>query len=100
MDVFSQLIYITELLDHPGLDIELVLTTEDEYRRHDPERAWRRRGWVVEERRLTGVTGTFALRDVGDLVALLPDGLGETFTTADITRLSGCTRRLAQQPTA
>ncbi len=97
MDVFSQLIYITELLDHPGLDIELVLTTEDEYRRHDPERAWRRRGWVVEERRLTGVTGTFALRDVGDLVALLPDGLGETFTTADITRLSGCTRRLAQQ---
>lgn len=99
LDIFAELVSIPGLLTHPGLDVQLVLTTEDEYRRHDPDRAWRRRGWVVEERRLTGVEGTIDLAGPADLAALLPDDLPERFTTAEISNLAGCNRRVAQQMT-
>lgn len=99
LDIFAELVSIPELLKDPGLDMQLVLTTEDEYRRHDPERAWRRRGWVVEERRLTGIEGTLDLDGPAAVAGLLPDDLPERFTTADIAAAAGCTRRLAQQMT-
>ncbi len=71
-DVFAELVYITEVLDHPGLHIRVVMITEDEYRKHDPDRAWRRKGWVVQERRLTGVEETVEILDPHDLAAMLP----------------------------
>jgi hypothetical protein len=97
LDVFAELVYITELLDHPGLHIRVVLTTEDEYRRHDPDRAWRRKGWVVQERRLTGVEETIDICGSQDLAAMLPGAIPGRFTTADVTGLTGCSQRIAQQ---
>lgn len=99
LDVFRELVSIPDLLTHPGFELMLVMTTEDEYRTHDPTRAWRRRGWVVQERRLTGVQAVFEVRGPADLVAMLPDGLPDPFTTADLARLASCPRRLAQQMT-
>ena len=43
------------LVAHPRFEIEVLLTLEEEYRRHDPGRCWRRRGWTVVERRLVEV---------------------------------------------
>lgn len=96
-DVFAELVYITEVLDHPGLHIRVVMITEDEYRKHDPDRAWRRKGWVVQERRLTGVEETVEILDPHDLAAMLPGGLPDRFTTADVSELAGCSQRVAQQ---
>lgn len=97
LDVFRELVSIPTLLAHPGFELTVVLTIEDEYRLHDPSRAWRRKGWVVQERRLTSVVGVEELREPADVAALLPDGLPDPFTTADIARLAGCPRRLSQQ---
>lgn len=97
LDVFSELVYIKDLLDEPGLDIQVVLTIEDEYRKHDPERAWRRKGWVVQERRLTSIEETIDIHAPDDLAAQLPGDLPPRFTTADIATLAGCSRRVAQQ---
>jgi hypothetical protein len=97
LDVFAELVAIPELMTHPGLEIRLVLTAEDEYRRHEPGRAWRRNGWVVQERRLTDIGDVIDLRAPDDVCALLPSGLPDRFTTADIAAQAGCSRRLAQQ---
>jgi hypothetical protein len=99
LDVFAELVSIPDLLADPGFEVTVVVTTEDEYRRHDPGRAWRRRGWVVLERRLTGVVAVRHLAGPSALADLLPDGLPDPFTTADVARLAGCPRRLAQQMT-
>lgn len=99
LDLFGELVSIPRMLAHPRLEIQLVLTIEDEYRRHDPERAWRRRGWVVQERRLVGIDHVVDLRGPEDLVAMLPDRLPAPFTTADISEGAGCSRRVAQQMT-
>ena len=96
-DVFVELVSFPDLLTHPHLEIDVILTNEEEYRLHTPGRSWRRRGWSVEERRLIDVVDTLLLSNTDDLAALLPTGLPEPFTTADLaTKLSG-SRRTAQQ---
>ncbi len=97
-DVFSELVAFPELINSPNLSLEVLLTQEDELRRHQPGKAWRRRGWVVEERHLIDVVDRQVFRSSADLVSLLGD-VPEAFTTADVARVHGCTRRLAQQMT-
>lgn len=97
LDVFGELVSFPDLINHEGLELQLALTIEDEYRTHDPTKAWRRKGWVIQERRLVEVTGVVDIRTPADLVALLPEVLPEGFTTADIAAATGCPRRVAQQ---
>ena len=97
LDIFAELVSVPALLEHPGLEIQIVLTVEDEYRRHEERKAWRRKGWVVQERRLVDVEAVIDLAGPTDLVSLLPDGLSDRFTTADIATAAACPRRVAQQ---
>lgn len=97
VDIFAELVSFPNLLDHPNLTVEVVLTREDQVRTHDPTRAWRRKGWVIEERRLVEVVDHVVLATPSDLVALVPDDLPTEFTTTDLAAALGCRRRLAQQ---
>jgi len=83
-DIFTELVSFPDLLSHPHLEVEVLLTTEEEYRRHAPDRSWRRKGWTVVERRLIEVVDTVLLRHSDDLTGFLPDDLPATFTTADL----------------
>ena len=95
--VFSELVSVPTLIDHDGLEVEVVLTHEDELRTHQPGKAWRRKGWVVEERHLVEVVDSQVLASSADLLGLLPPALPDPFTTADLAGAAGCPRRLAQQ---
>ena len=97
IDLFSELVSFPDLLVHPHLEIEVLLTVEEEVRRHVPGRSWRRNGWMVVERRLLEVVGTVPVRHRGDLAALLPDDLPPTFTTSDLAEGLERPRRTAQQ---
>lgn len=96
-DVFGELVSFPTLIDHAGFELELVMVREEEFRRHDPTRAWRRRGWVIDHRRLVEIVDTLPLASSGDLLGLLPGGLPDPFTTADLASALGRPRRLAQQ---
>ena len=96
-DVFAELVSFPELVAHPLLTIDVILTNEEEYRRHTPDRSWRRQGWTVEERRLIEVVNTLLISSTDDLAGLLPTELPEPFTTADLAMKLGCSRRAAQQ---
>lgn len=96
-DVFAELVSFPGLAAHPRLEVEVLLTIEEEHRRHTPNRSWRRRGWTVVERRLIEVVDTLLLRHTEDLIGLLPDDLPETFTTGDLAEKLGRPRRAAQQ---
>ena len=96
-DVFAELVSFPDLLANPALEIEVILTNEEEYRRHTPDRSWRRKGWTIEERRLIDVVDRLRISNIGDLAALLPTGLPEPFTTADLATKLGRSRRAAQQ---
>ena len=96
-DVFEELVSFPELLLDRNFSVELLLIREEEVRHQDPRRGWRRKGWVTEERRLLKVLDRMVLEAPGDLAALMPDGLAEPFTTADLAQAIGRPRRLAQR---
>ncbi len=96
-DVFSELVSFPGSMAHPGLEVEVLMTVEEQYRNHTPDRAWRRKGWTVLERRLVDVVDTFLLTDIDDLTELLPSGLPDEFTTADLAARLGRPQRTGQQ---
>lgn len=97
-DVFARLVSLPALLAHPRFELELLLTHEEEHRRHEPGRAFRRHGWVVVGRSLVSVERSLLLSAPADAAALLPD-LPSSFDTAELAAAARCTRRLAQQMT-
>ncbi len=96
-DVFTELVSFPSLVDHPNLTIDVLLTDEEEVRRFDGNRSWRRRGWVVVERRLLDVTDRIQFRTPADWLSLLPGDLPVPFTTADLASAIDRPRRTAQQ---
>jgi hypothetical protein len=96
-DVFSELVSFPGSMANLGLEVEVVMTIEEQYRVHTPDRAWRRKGWTVLERRLLDVVETLLLADVDDLITLLPEGLPEEFTTADLAARLERPTRICQQ---
>jgi len=97
VEVFSELVSIPHLLTSPNFSLELLLIREEEMRRYDGTRAWRRRGWVTQERRLLDVIGRQVFATPGELGALLPADLDEPFTTLELAVALGASRRLAQR---
>lgn len=96
-DLFSELVSFPTLPSHPGFELDILLTVEEELRRHSADGPWRRNGWAVVERRLIAVVDSVALSGVADLAGLLPSGLPDPFTTADLASALGRPRRTAQQ---
>ena len=96
-DLFEELVHIPALLAHPNFRIELALTSEEEIRGPAPEGVRRRyaRDWTRLDRRLLEVVETRRIDTPADLCALLPAGLTDPFTTADLVAATGRTRRLA-----
>lgn len=97
VDVCAELVSFPHLLAEPGFELDLVMTVEEEYRVHNPEKAWRRNGWTVAERHLVEVTGSLLMTGLEGLAALLPADLPAAFTTADLASYLGRPRRVAQQ---
>jgi hypothetical protein len=77
--------------------LEVLLTQEEEIRSYDGKRAWRRHGWVIEERRLLNVVGRRLFETPADLVSLIPSDLAEPWTTADLAAAIGQPRWLARK---
>lgn len=96
-DLFTELVAFPHLATHPGLEIDLIMVNEEEYRAHTPGRSWRRKGWSVIERRLIEVVDTLLIRNADDLLALMPAEIPEPFTTAELAERLGRPRRTAQQ---
>lgn len=97
LDIFDELVYMPTLLDHPNLELELVYVSIEEHRRFDPKRAWRRRHWVVTERRLEEVKGQERFASMTALFNKFVDDLPNQFTTGTIANSLGTTRNKAQR---
>ncbi|HET9519479.1 MAG TPA: hypothetical protein VFO73_00360 [Candidatus Limnocylindrales bacterium] len=99
LDLFDELVYIPGLLGHPNFRIELALICEEEIRGPIPEGARYRypREWWRLDRRLLDVVETRRIDTAADLMRLLPPGLPEPFTTADIVAATGRPKRLAMR---
>ncbi len=97
MHVFEELVSIPDLLANANFSLEVLLIREEEIRRRHPRGRWRRGGWGTHDRALLEVVERIRLRCPSDFRALLPAGLPDPFTTADLGRAIGEPRYLAQK---
>ena len=97
--VCEELVSFPSLLSHPHFTLEVALVEEEEVRRPDAKKGWRRNGYVIEERRLVDVVETVRLDAPESLLRFLPEGLPDPFTSADLASALGRTRHLAQEIT-
>ncbi len=96
--VFDELVSFPHLLTHANFTLDVLLTQEEEVRRYVGKRkAWRRRGWAIEERRLLEVVEQCRFETPADMAKLLPPVLNEPFTTADLAIAIDQPRRVAQR---
>lgn len=97
VDVFAGLVSITDHLTSPNLEIDVVSTVQQQVRRHEEGKAWRRKGWVIDHRSLIDVTEVVEIRMPTDLMGFVPASLDDPFTTADLAEALETSRRTAQQ---
>lgn len=99
LDLFEELVAFPELMAHPNFRIELVMVREEEIRGPIPAgvRYRRPRQWWRLDRRLLDVVEIVRVDTPGDLLELLPAGVPDQFTSADIATASGRPKRLAMR---
>jgi len=99
LDLFDELMSIPRLVSNPNFRIELALIHEEEVRGPIPDGVRYRypRSWRRLDRRLLEVVETRRIDSPADLVGLLPCGLPDPFTTADIVAATGRSKRLAMR---
>jgi hypothetical protein len=97
LHLFQELVNFVGVFPHPRLTLEVLLTEQEEHRVPTPKRRRRGKDYRVEDRLLSGIQDRLSLRTAADLRKLLPAGLEATFSTADIARLAGIPRWLAQK---
>ena len=96
-DLFWELVSIPHLLAHPNFSVEILMIREEEIRRYEGKRKkWRRRGWVIDGRRLVDVVDRRVFGNSADWLTFVPDGL-QSFTTKDLATLADTRRELAQK---
>src|SRR6185369_12094210 len=95
-DLFWELVSIPRLLSNPNFSLEVLMIREEEVRRYDGRRRWRRKGWIVEGRRLVDVIDRRLFGKSADWLTFLPDGL-QSFTTKDLATVADTRRDLAQK---
>ena len=98
-DVFKELVSFPGLLSNCNFSLELLFIREEEVRRRNNKRSWRRKEWVTSERRLLDVVDRMVLKTPADITAMVPDSMAEPFTTADLVHAIGRSRQLAQRMT-
>jgi ribosomal protein S25 len=95
-DLFWNMVSIPQLISSGNLSLEVLMIREEEARRHERGRKWRRKGWVTAERRLLEVVDRRVFARPADWLALLPQGF-EPFTARDLAEAMGIRLELAQK---
>ena len=96
-ELFRELVSFPHLMANPNFSLHVLLIQEEEARRYDGRRGWRRKGWVTHERRLLAVVDEYHFATPEDMKALLPIALDNPFTTSDLAKALDQPRWLMQK---
>ena len=95
-DLFWEMVSFPQLLANQNFSLEVLLIREEEVRRYEGRRRWRRGGWVIEERRLLEVIDQRLFEEPADWREFVPEEL-ESFTARDLAESLGVRTQLAQR---
>jgi hypothetical protein len=93
--VFTELVRIPDLMEHPNFSLEVLLTREEEIRLADGKGSWRRDGVSIINRRLLEIVERRLFSDPSDLRRLLPEDIDLPFTNCHLAQKLTISPRLA-----
>ena len=94
--IFLELVHFTKAFPNPNLQLDIVLTEQEEIRVPPKRRTWRKKH-SVQGRRLVEVQQTYSISTPQELWDELQMDIGDVFTTADIASAAAMPRWLAQK---
>lgn len=94
--IFLELVHFTNAFPHRNLQLDILLTEQEEIRVPAKRKTWRRKH-SVQDRRLVSVEQTISVRTPRDLWDQLGLDLENDFTTADLAEEGDMPRWLAQK---
>jgi len=97
LDVFSELVNITDVLVQPNFELEILLISEEEVRCRDGRGSWRRSGTSIVDRKLKSVQASCLFPNKQAYLAILPPDLPEFFTTKTLSQFLGTTVNTSQK---
>lgn len=83
-DVFNELIYLTEFINHKNLTFRIPIVEINEFWLNDGGGSWRRKGWSIHNKELIQVYKEHFLYSSKDLLKFLPKSLDSKFSNKDI----------------
>ncbi|GJM37731.1 MAG: hypothetical protein DHS20C19_10980 [Acidimicrobiales bacterium] len=96
-DLFEELVSMPTLIEHPNLEIDVALVTVVKHQSPDAKLRRGRGGFRTDDRVLREIVERRRFACTADLMALVPDGLPDVFTTADLAGRAGVRRDVAQR---
>jgi hypothetical protein len=96
-DIFDNLVRTADLINDPNIEIEVILTKEEEIRCDDGKGSWRRKGVSIRDRKLSEVIDIVRFKNAEDFLKLLPEGLEKPFTNASLAKALRITKSKAQK---
>jgi hypothetical protein len=97
LDIFTELVYITQLVKQNNFSIEVLLIREELILVKDGRGSRRRKGWSILDRRLIEVLNTRTFSHPDDYLEFLPAGIKVPFTVNEVARELGCPRNTARK---
>lgn len=95
--LFDELVSVPTLLDNPNLTLDVVLANVNKHQIEDPKARRGRGGFRTVDRSVREIVERRRFSTVDDLCDLIPDGLPEEFTTADLAAAGSFGRDVAQR---
>lgn len=94
--IFLELVHFTSAFPNPNLQLDVLLTEQEEIRVPPKRKTWRRKH-SVQDRRLVDVYECCSISTPQDLWTMLNANIPEVFTTADLAKGASMPRWLAQK---
>jgi len=88
-DLFSELVYIAEIINCNNFTLEVLLVEITELRCDDGKGSWRRKGVSIQDRELIEVKESILFTQSKDYLALLPQNLAQPFSNRMLAQALG-----------
>jgi hypothetical protein len=92
-NIFQEIMYIPNIINHHNFSLLLVMTKEEEIRKRDGKGAWRRKRISIKDRMLLDVEDTMEFHQCIDFLQFLPSELENPFTNKELASVSGMRMR-------
>ncbi len=99
LNIFKELIYISDLISNPNLILEIILIQAEEIRVSDGFGCWKRKGWSIHDRKLLKILDHKIFSNPKQFLDFIPDEIKIPFSNIILANCLNISIKLARKMT-